>query len=84
MPRIPTTQPQGKAIRQLIWDRGYTVTAFADKVGCSTKSIWEICGRSRPTGIELLERIACELGVRPSDISDMEDDEPGAPTALAS
>jgi hypothetical protein len=81
MPPVPTALPDGPQIRQLIRDRGYTVTEFARKLGRHRESFWVMCGpRKPPTSHAFLRQIARELGVRPSDISDMppEDDEPEA------
>ncbi len=88
MPPVPTAIPDGDKIRRLIRERGYTVTGFAENLYRHRESIWTICGpRKPPTSLRFLRQIARELGVKPSDISDMEDDEPDAPgtqKALAS
>ncbi len=74
MPPVPTASPDGPAIRRLIRERGYTVTGFARKLGRHPDSIWTMCStRKPPTGIVFIRQIARELGVKPSDISDMED-----------
>jgi len=74
MARTPTARPDGRKIRQLIWDTGYPLTEFARRTGIPRQTIWNICATSRPTGIRLLKDIARGLGVRTIDISDWEDD----------
>ncbi len=75
MPPVPTALPDGPAIRALIRERGYTVTDFARKLGRHRESIWVMCGpRKPPTSHAFLRQIARALDVKPSDISDMEDD----------
>lgn len=76
MPPVPTALPDGPVIHQLIRERGYTVTGLARKLGRHPQSIWVMCGPRRPpTSHAFLRQIARELGVRPSEISDMDDDE---------
>ena len=76
MPPLPTAQPDGPEIRRLIRERGYSVTDFARRIGRHPQSIWVITGRSdRPVASKrFICQIARELGVRPSEISDMDDD----------
>ncbi len=74
MGRTPTARPDGKKIRQLIWERGYQVTEFGRMIGVPRQTIWNTVATSRPTGIRLLKDIARGLGVRTIDISDWEDD----------
>ena len=88
MPPLPTAQPDGPEIRRLIRERGYSVTDFARRLGRHPQSIWVITGRAdRPAAsTRFISQIARELGVRPSQISDMDDDsesgaEPKVPAA---
>jgi hypothetical protein len=89
MPPTVTAKPDGAKIRALIREwaqaRGVRgeVTPFARKLGPhrNPQSIFNICSYEPPTGIVFLREIAAELGVRPSDISDMSE---GEPQALAS
>ena len=88
MPPVPIAQPDGPEIRRLIRARGYSVTDFARRLGRHPQSIWVITGRAdRPAAsTRFIRQLARELGVKPSDISDMPDDtgsEP-EPKALAS
>jgi len=77
MPAVPTATPDREKIRKLIWDRGYTITDFARKIGLQPQSVWEITGRTpKPVGIsKYLRPIARGLRVRVSDISDWAGDE---------
>ena len=88
MPPLPTAQPDGPKIHRLIKERGYSVTDFARRIGRHPQSIWVITGRAdRPVAsTRFIRQIARELGVKPSDISDMADDieSDPEPKALAS
>ncbi len=75
MARTPTARPDGRKIRQLIWDTGYPLTEFARRTGIPRQTIWNICATSRPTGIARIHHLALVLGVKPGDISDLPDDE---------
>jgi hypothetical protein len=86
MPLVPTAKPDGPRIRELIRDRGYSVTDFARRLARHPQAIWNITGYEPPTSEKFIRQIARELGVRPSDISDMTDEdvsdpEPKAPAA---
>ncbi len=83
MPPVPTAQPYGLKIQALIKERDsgtYAVERFARRIGRHPQSLWNIV-RGTTTSRAFLRQIARELGVRPSDISDMEDDEPDVPPA---
>jgi IS30 family transposase len=87
MPPVPTAKPDGPKIHALIRERGYSVTDFARRLARHPQSIWVITGRTdRPVASKkFIRQIARELGVRPSEISDMEDDDDAQePEALAS
>jgi plasmid maintenance system antidote protein VapI len=81
MPNVPTAIPDGPKIRELIRERGYSVTGFARRLGRHPQAIWNITGYEPPTSEKFIRQIARELGVRPSDISDMSEPEPKAPAA---
>ena len=88
MPPVPTAHPDGPKIHGLIKERGYSITDFARRIGRHPQSIWVITGRAdRPVASKrFISQIARELGVRPSEISDMNDDsessaEPKVPAA---
>lgn len=94
MAPIPIAQPDGPKIRALIIERypelshAQAVRLVARKIGRHPHSIYVITGRSdKPAASKtFIRQLARELGVKPSDISDMPDDiesEP-EPKALAS
>ena len=89
MAPIPIAQPDGPKIRALIIERhpglshAQAVRLIARKISRHPASIYVIEGRSdKPAASKtFIRQLARELGVRPSDISDMEDDtESGAET----
>ena len=86
MPLVPTARPDGPKIRELIRERGYSVTDFARRLARHPQSIWTITGQEPPTSKKFIRQIARELGVKPSDISDMPDEDVSdpEPRALAS
>jgi hypothetical protein len=74
--------PDKVQIRALIWERGYTIAAFARKIGRPRETLWAITGRKnpRPVGVDLIRQIANGLSrpgrvVKPSDISDWTGDD---------
>lgn len=76
MPDIPTAIPDRAKIRALIWERGYSISGLARKIGRPPATLWAITGgRPRPTGVPLLRQIAHGLSVRVSDISDWDGDD---------
>ena len=76
MPLVPTTMPDRPKIKALIWERGYTISEFARKIGRKPHSVWAITGASpRPTSITFIRQIARGLNVKPSDISDWDGDD---------
>jgi hypothetical protein len=77
MPPVPTAQPDGKKIHALIKQRDaepYAVDRFACRLGRHPYSIWNLI-QGRTAGTRFLWQVAAELGVKPSEISDMTDDE---------
>jgi hypothetical protein len=88
MPPVPTAQPDGVKIHALIKARDgetYAVERFARRIGRHPHSIWNLI-QGRNAGTAFLRQVARELGVRPSEISDMDDDagsepEPKVPAA---
>ena len=86
MPDIPTAIPDRAKIRALIWERGYSISGLARKIGRPPATLWAITGgQPRPTGVPLLRQIAHGLNVRISDISDWDGDdiESGAETRIS-
>jgi hypothetical protein len=79
MPNVPTATPDGPKIRGLIRERGYSVTGFARRLARHPQSIWTITGQEPPTSEKFIRQIARELGVKPSDISDMPDEDLSEP-----
>jgi hypothetical protein len=79
MPLVPTARPDGPKIRGLIRERGYSVTDFARRLARHPQSIWTITGQEPPTSKKFIRQIARELGVKPSDISDMPDEDVSEP-----
>jgi len=76
MPPVPTAQPNGVKIHALIKDRDrepYAVERFGRRIGRHPQSIWNLI-QGRNAGTAFLRQVARELGVRPSDISDMPND----------
>ena len=88
MPPVPTAQPDGVKIHALIKQRDsepWAVERFGRRIGRHPQSIWNLI-QGRTAGVVFLRQVARELGVRPSDISDMDDDtqsepEPKVPAA---
>lgn len=76
MAPVPTAKADGAKIRELIRERG-TVAAFARRLGRHPQSFWDIANPNRDLNVSItfLRQIARELGVKPSDISDLPDDE---------
>jgi hypothetical protein len=94
MAPIPIAQPDGPKIRALIIERypelthAQAVRQVARKISRHPHSIYVITGRSdKPAASQtFIRQLARELGVRPSEISDMDDDtqsepEPKVPAA---
>ncbi len=94
MAPIPIAQPDGPKIRALIIERypelthAQAVRQLARKISRHPHSIYVITGRSdKPAASRtFIRQLARELGVRPSEISDMDDDtesepEPKVPAA---
>ncbi len=76
MPPIPTAIPDRTKIRALTWERGYSISGLARKIGRPPATLWAITGgKPRPTGVPLLRQIAHGLSVRVSDISDWDGDD---------
>jgi transcriptional regulator with XRE-family HTH domain len=75
MPVVATAKPDGPKIRQLISERGFTVTDFARRIGRARQSIWNITGSELPVSITFMRQIARGLGVKVSDISDWTGDD---------
>ena len=92
MPDVPTALPDKAKVRALINTRGYQVDDFARILGIPPSTLYNITGRTRPTSLRILRRIAAELStparpVRLSDISDWTGDDIESepePEALAS
>ena len=90
MPDIPTALPDRVKVRALIKGRGYQIDGFARNIGLSRWTLYCITGRTRPTSLKILRRIAAGLStparpVRLSDICDWtgdDDIESGAETKL--
>ena len=94
MAPTPIAQPDGPKIRELILERypklthGQAIRLLASKINRHPHSIYVITGRSdKPAASKaFIRQLARELGVRPSEISDMDDDiesdaEPKVPAA---
>jgi hypothetical protein len=84
MPSIPTALPDPEKIRDLIWKRGYSQSAFARMIGRPPRSLFHVLNDKppRPVSIIYLRQIARGLStsakpVKPSDISDLTDDDLG-------
>jgi len=76
MPPVPIAQPNGVKIHALIKARDsepYAVERFGRRIGRHPQSIWNLI-QGRNAGTAFLRQVARELGVRPSDISDMPND----------
>ena len=97
MPPRPTCQPDGPEIKRRIFARGYSMAAFARKIGRpqSATTMRNICMvNADRASVEFIRQIAKGLStpkhpVRPSDISDWTGDDdlyddPPQPKALAS
>jgi hypothetical protein len=81
MPPVPTAQPDGIKIHALIKARDsetYAVERFGRRIGRHPQSIWNLI-QGRTAGTLFLRQVARELGVRPSDISDMPDEDVSEP-----
>lgn len=76
MPLVPTARPDGPEIRRLIRERGYTVKRFGQKIGRNPGSIVNLTCQDRRVSVVFIRQIATALAVRPSQISDMADDDP--------
>lgn len=75
MPPVPTAQPDGVKIHALIKARDsapWAVERFGRSIGRHPHSIWNLI-QGRTAGTAFLRQVARELGVNPSDISDMDD-----------
>jgi hypothetical protein len=80
MPDVPTAVPDKAKVRALIRIRGYQVDDFARNIGIPPSTLYNITGRTRPTSLRMLRRIAAKLStpsrpVRVSDISDWDGDD---------
>lgn len=81
MPPVPTAHPDGEKIRALIKARDsgtYPVRRFARRIGRHEHSVWNLI-QGRTAGTAFLRQVAAALGVNPSDISDMADDDGSDP-----
>ena len=82
MATLPIAQPDGPKIRALIIERypelshAQAVRHVARKISRHPQSIYVIEGRAdKPAASKtFIRQLARELGVRPSEISDMDDD----------
>jgi hypothetical protein len=81
MPPVPTAQPDGVKIHALIKARdseAWAVERFGRRIGRHPHSIWNLI-QGRTAGKAFLRQVARELGVKPSDISDMPDEDMSEP-----
>jgi hypothetical protein len=69
-------RPDGPKIRDLIGQRGYSVSGFCRKIGRrkSERNIWNAIA-GKPVGVDLIRPIARGLRVKPGDISDWKNDD---------
>lgn len=65
----------GKKIKQLMKERGYTAYTLADEVGVSQPMMSHITRGLREPSIKVLSRIASALGVKVADLLDESDGE---------
>ena len=75
MSKIPGCQPDGPAIRALIWDRGVSVPEFARSIGRKKTTIWGILANGDRASITSIRQIAAGLRVKPGAISDWKGDD---------
>ncbi len=75
MAKVPGCQPDGPAIRKLIWDRGVSVPEFARGIGRNSRTIWGILANGDRASITSIRQIARGLRVKPGDISDWKGDD---------
>ena len=76
MPVVPTARVDGPKIRELIWERGYSIASVARKIGRADQSLWDITsGGKQRISVTFARQIARELGVKVSDISDWTGDD---------
>ena len=72
MAQVPTAIPDGKKIRQLIWDRGYSKSGFARQLKrAKVNTLYNIVYSDQRSSVALICEIARLLRVKPSEISDM-------------
>jgi transcriptional regulator with XRE-family HTH domain len=82
MPLVLTAAPDYPEIRRLIKAHGWTMTRFARMLGRAPKSVYNIKYKD-VISTAFICQIATALGVKPSQISDMEDDPEEAPVSEA-
>lgn len=86
MAPVPTATPDGQKIRQLIWERGYSIADFARLINQrpAAQTLYNVVSKNQRISVAYVRNIARGLGVQPSDISDWTGDDDIEPAALAS